>query len=201
MSEGGFIYKIATEESEFQQIFRLNYMTFVEEIPQRDQNSSRLLVDTFHDENTYLICLNESKLLGMLAVRAKRPFSLDGKLSDLDSYLPHCELPCEIRLLAIETAYRKSGVFFGLLEYVVDYCRHQEYDIALISGTLRQSKLYHHMGFVPFGPLVGTPEVPFQPMYLVEETFRARLRTYSEREPGNVFAEQDHKHAQEPTTY
>src|SRR4029079_6935081 len=32
-------------------------------------------------------------------------------------------------------------------------------------------KLYRHLGFVPFGPRVGTDEAPFQPMYITIEGF------------------------------
>jgi hypothetical protein len=48
------------------------------------------------------------------------------------------------------------------------------FDLALISGTTRQLKLYEHLGFVPFGPLVGTPEALFQPMMLTLERFAPR---------------------------
>jgi hypothetical protein len=47
-------YKVATESSEFEQIFKLSYDTFVEEIPQHQPNPDRRHVDRFHDEHTYL---------------------------------------------------------------------------------------------------------------------------------------------------
>ena len=45
------------------------------------------------------------------------------------------------------------------------------YDLAIISGTTRQEKLYKHLGFIPFGPLVGSDEARFQPMYIPVERF------------------------------
>ena len=71
------VFKAATEDWEFEQIHRLNYRTFVEELPQHQPNAEQRLVDKFHAENTYLICLADRTLAGMLAVRAQRPFSLD----------------------------------------------------------------------------------------------------------------------------
>ena len=92
------VFKVATEGQEFDQIHRLNYKTFVEEIPQHTPNSEQRLVDKFHTENTYLIGLRGEQVMGMVAVRDKRPFSLDTKLDSLDSYLPAhrslCEIPC-----------------------------------------------------------------------------------------------------------
>ncbi len=100
------VFKLATEDWEFEQIHRLNYRTFVEEIPQHQPSAVPRLVDKFHAENTYLICLSNQKLVGMLAVRGHRPFSLDQKLPGLDSYLPPGRTICEIRLLAIEKKFR-----------------------------------------------------------------------------------------------
>ena len=83
-----FTYKIAEFEWEFELIAKLNYETFVEEIEQHPKNKAQVLVDKFHKENTYFICLNEKELIAMIAMRDTRPFSLDYKLQNLDSYFP-----------------------------------------------------------------------------------------------------------------
>jgi N-acyl amino acid synthase FeeM len=171
-------FKIATESWEFEQIHQLNYRTFVEEIPQHHTNSNHQLVDKFHHENTYIICLDRSRVVGMLAVRDRRPFSLDSKLENLDTYLPPKRRLCEIRLLAVDKKHRNGWVFWGLGKLLTEYCLQKGYDLALISGTPRQHKLYKHLGFVAFGPMVGTSEAPFQPMYLSFESFRRRARMF-----------------------
>ena len=109
------VFKFASEELEFEQIHRLNYKTFVEEIPQHQRTATERLVDKFHAENTYLICLSGKKLVGMLAVRSNRPFSLDQKLENLESYLPTGRTICEIRLLAVEKKFRGAQVLQGIL--------------------------------------------------------------------------------------
>ena len=166
------VFKVAIDPQEFEQIFRLNYATFAEEIPQHGANPERRLVDKFHAENTYLICMEDDHLIGMLAVRDKRPFSLDYKLENLDSYLPHYTSICEVRLLAIESGRRSTRAFGGLVLYLAQYCEARHYDLALISGTTRQAKLYKHLGFVAFGPLVGAGDTLFQPMYMTLDAFR-----------------------------
>ncbi|MBN2432458.1 MAG: aminotransferase class V-fold PLP-dependent enzyme [Acidobacteria bacterium] len=166
------VFKIASSEDEFEQIHRLNYKTFVEEIPQHEDDPSGRLVDKFHDENTYIICLQNNKLLGMVAVRGRRPFSLDEKLVDLDTYLPEGRSVCEIRLLSVEKVGRGRQIFYGLLKEVTQYCLSQDYDLGVISGTTRQLKLYKHLGFVPFGPEVGTDKARYQPMYLSLEKYK-----------------------------
>ncbi|MHA6259088.1 aminotransferase class V-fold PLP-dependent enzyme [Sporosarcina sp. CAU 1771] len=168
----GFVYKIAETTSEFEQIHRLNYETFVEEIPQHGKNELHSLVDKFHDENTYIICLKDEKVIGMSAVRSQRPFSLDGKIGKVESYFTHTiENPVEIRLLSIEKNYRNGRAFMGLAQALVQYCLKAGYDAAFISGTVREQKLYNHLGFVPFAELTGNEEAAFQPMYLTRKTF------------------------------
>jgi aspartate aminotransferase-like enzyme len=122
----------------------------------------------------------------MVALRGTRPFSLDAKLERLDDYLPRGRKPCEIRLLAVEARYRNTAVFVGLVMRLVSLARSAGYDLALISGTVRQLKLYRHIGFDPFGPLVGSSEARYQPMLLTLESLRnhaARLLAAGEHAP------------------
>jgi GNAT superfamily N-acetyltransferase len=166
------IYKIAETPDEFEQIFRLNYRTFTEEIPQNEPNLERRRVDKFHAENTYLICLEDGHLLGMLAMRDRRPFSLDDKLENLDSYLPPYTSICEIRLLAVEPDKRSTKIFGGLILFAARYCDEQAYDLAVMSGTTRQAGLYKHLGFTAFGPLVGGGDTFFQPMFITLDAYK-----------------------------
>jgi len=166
------IYKIATKASEFEQILTLNYRTFVEEIPQHEGNNSRTLIDKFHDENTYIVCMKEEQVIGMICVRSNRPFSLDGKIGEVEQHLPVAvENPCEIRLLAVDPDYRNGRAFLGLAQALIRYCLKLGYDAALISGTTREQKLYGQLGFQPFAYLTGDDKAAFQPMYLTKATF------------------------------
>jgi aspartate aminotransferase-like enzyme len=174
------IFKMATEPHEFEEIHRLNYRTFVEEIPQHPAAERGRLVDRRHAENTYVIGLAGEELVAMVALHAKRPFSLDEKLPDLDAYLPRGRRPCEIRLLAVRPSWRKTAVFVGLVSRLSELARLRGYDLALISGTTRELKLYEHLGFVPFGPRVGSAAAPYQPMMLTLERFEDRARRHIE---------------------
>jgi aspartate aminotransferase-like enzyme len=181
------VFKFADEDWEFEQIHRLNYRTFVEEIPQHQASPTHRLVDKFHSENTYLICLSGRKLAGMLAARGNRPFSLDQKLEKLDSYLPSGRKVCEVRLLAIEKKFRGAQVLEGILALLWQHSIEKGYDLGVISGTTRQFKLYQHLGFVPFGPVVGTGEAQFQPMYVKMETFEKSAREFLRSSPSRAF--------------
>src|SRR5437763_13725715 len=101
------------------------------------------------EENTYIICLHGKELAGMMAMRGERPFSLDKKVENLDSYLPDGRRLVEIRLLAVEKNFRNGHVFHGMLALLISHGKAQGYNVALISGTTRQAKLYRHLGFVP----------------------------------------------------
>jgi predicted N-acetyltransferase YhbS len=163
-------YKIAGP-AEFDAIHRLNHDVFAGEIPQHRPNGARRLVDRFHDENTYFVCCAAQQLVGMVCGRCARPFSLDQKIADLDRWLPPHRKAVEIRLLAIVPAHRKSHVFVGLLNRMSAHFVAAGCDLALISGTVRQLKLYRHLGFEPFAAPVGTAEASYQPMYLTLDAF------------------------------
>lgn len=186
-AQSALVFKFATEDWEHELIHRLNYKTFVEEIPQHQASPAQRLVDKFHAENTYLICLSGRKLAGMLAVRGNRPFSLDQKLANLDSYLPAGRKTCEIRLLAVEKKFRGAQVLQGILALLWQHGIEKGYDLAIISGTTRQFKLYQHLGFVPFGPMVGSDEAQFQPMYVTLETFESAAREFLRSSPSRAF--------------
>jgi aspartate aminotransferase-like enzyme/predicted N-acetyltransferase YhbS len=184
----GFIFKIAEQPWEIEAVNALNYKTFVEEIPQHEPNSEKKLADKFHEENTYIVCVHpENQLLaGMIAFRDKRPFSLDKKLPDLDAHLPPGRSLCEIRLLAVEEEYRYTRISQGLIATLVQHAIDCGHDLAVISGTVRQIKLYKFLGFVPFGPLVGTEDAQYQPMFLTLEAYKelkARSRSFAKDEP------------------
>ena len=166
--------KIASEPWEFEQIHALNHETFTGEIPQYRPLETGRLVDKFHEDNVYVIGLRDDRVAGMIAIRRRRPFSLDQKLPNLDSYLPERRSICELRLLAVEKRDRRGRLLPSIFDFVWRYCLGEGYDLALISGTTRQLKLYEHLGFVPFGPLVGTPGAVFQPMMLTLERFAPR---------------------------
>jgi aspartate aminotransferase-like enzyme len=176
-----FRFKIASEPRELEQIHALNYRTFVEEIPQHQPNSDGRLVDRFHEENVYAISLSGEQVVGMLAIREQRPFSLDQKLGNVDDYLPIGRKPCEVRLLAVEKEHRTGPVLPGLLSVLWEHAHARQFDCAVISATTRQLKLYGHLGFLPFGHVVGTADATFQPMYITLERFveSARTRTHA----------------------
>ena len=171
-------FKVATDLGELEQIHRLNYRTFVEEIPQHAPNERGELVDRFDRENAYVVCRRGERVLGMIAVRGMRPFSLDAKIENLDAHLPPNRRICEIRLLAVEPEHRTGVVFRGLVTELMAYCLRAGFDTVVISGTTRQLKLYRHLGFVPFGPLVGAGEALYQPMYLTREAFEPRAVSF-----------------------
>ncbi len=184
-----FTFKVAEYDWEFEAIHTLNYKTFVEEIPQHETNADKKLVDKFHEQNTYIICVHEERkeLAGMIAYRDQRPFSLDHKLENLDAYLPDdIGKICEIRLLAVEEAYRYTRITQGLIALLTEYADGRSCDLFIISGTVRQIKLYKYLGFTPFGPLVGSEGAEYQPMYASIEKYRAlqdKSRSFNQEAP------------------
>ncbi len=164
MEESKFEIKYATQE-EFDKIHKFNHEIFAEEIPQHEQRENNLLVDSFHELNTYIVAKLKNEIVGMVCYNAVRPFSLDKKLDNLDAYLPTHNNLVEVRLFAVRKDMRKKGVALAMLMVLIPDLISKGYDLGVISGTTREIELYKNIGAEPFGPLVGSPEVPYQPMY------------------------------------
>jgi predicted N-acetyltransferase YhbS len=164
--------KPASELDEFLQIHRLNYQTFVEEIPQHKQNAEKLLVDKFHNTNNYIVAKRQERVVGMVSYNANRPFSLDAKLDNLDRYLPACAKLVEVRLLAVATNERKTTIAYRLLTNLCKTLIAQNVDAAVISGTTRQLRLYSKIGFTPFALVTGSQKALYQPMFITLKNLR-----------------------------
>ena len=178
------MFKIADRPEEFEAIHRLNYRTFVEEIPQHAANPEGRLVDRFHEQNVYLVCVDGPEVVGMLALRTDRPFSLDLKLPNLDELLPPGRRIGEVRLLAVDPSRRHSKILPGLFRLVEREALGRGLTMLIVSATTRQGRLYERLGFVPFGPQVGNEQARFQPMCLTLERFREVESTYAWRSGG-----------------
>ncbi len=165
-SPAGVVFKRLTEEWELQQAYALIHRTFAEEIPQHPARPDGLVVDPRLASSAAFVALEDGRVVGMIAVSCERPFSLDGKLTDLDRYLPPHARACEVRLLAVVPGRRRGSVFSGLLARAIGQGRAEGCDLAVISGIERQAKLYRHLGFVTFGPPIGTPEAPYRAMFV-----------------------------------
>lgn len=79
---GRYVFKRAEASHEFEAIHRLNYRTFVEEIPQHPDPGTGRLVDKFHDKNVYFVALRDGRLVGMISAHGQPPFSVAPRLSD-----------------------------------------------------------------------------------------------------------------------
>ncbi len=173
------IVKIADTTEELEQVYQLNYQTFVEEIPQHNSNDDKKLIDKFDSINKYFIVKDQNEVIGMMAINTKRPFSLDYKIENLDSYLPQYTKLAEVRLLSIKPNKRHSKVFLLLLQTIYEYGLKNNIDMAVISGTVRQLKLYHHFGFIDFAHLVGNENALFQPMFISFKSLEKYIQQFN----------------------
>jgi ribosomal protein S18 acetylase RimI-like enzyme len=163
----------ANTAEEYDQIFTLNYSTFVEEIPQHEVNAEKKLKDKFHGNNTYILCKDGKNIAGMVSCCGTRPFSLDAKVEQLDAYLPPYKKICEVRLLAVNKEYRNTRVTAMLLRALIKHLLKNGVDLAVISGITRQLAMYEKIGFRPFHKLVGKDNAYYQPMYITDQALRA----------------------------
>ncbi|MBD1397899.1 GNAT family N-acetyltransferase [Pontibacter sp. JH31] len=164
------IIKKPESKEEFEQIFKLNYETFVEEIPQHEARQDRKLIDQFHSKNNYLIAVKDEIVIGMVSYNTQRPFSLDKKKVEIDSLIPEGAKVVEIRLLVIDKKWRKTRVTFQILKKLFELVTAQDITLGFISAASGRLDFYKKIGFVPFGEMVGKQGAFYQPMYINESS-------------------------------
>jgi aspartate aminotransferase-like enzyme/N-acyl-L-homoserine lactone synthetase len=163
---GQYVFKRAETKQEFEQIHRLNYRTFVSEIPQHVDSGTGQLVDKFHTKNAYLIVLRDGRVVGMVSAHDQPPFSVAERLREPEILQRPGTRPLEVRLLAIEPDERNSTMFFGLIWSLYEYAQTNGYTHLYISGVAERVALYERLGFVPLGPAVPCGQASFVPMVL-----------------------------------
>jgi hypothetical protein len=173
---GRFRFKVAETDAEREQVHQLNYRTFVREIPQHGDDGTGRLVDKFHDWSRYFLALDGERLVGMLSVHDRTPFSVESRLSDTSVVRRPGMRPLEIRLLAIEPAERRGPVLVGLTYAMNCYARASGYTHFVISAVTEQLDLYRHLGFAAMGPAIGPAEAAFVPMIATLEQVGAVMR-------------------------
>jgi aspartate aminotransferase-like enzyme/predicted N-acetyltransferase YhbS len=184
--QGNLIFKKAETAAEFDQIHRLNYRTFAEEIQQYAADGTGVLVDRFHDRNVYYIAVENGRVLGMVAANDRPPFSVEKRLPDSTGLEALGGPLLEIRLLAVEPDSRHSMILGCLLWELYRYASQRGYSHAVISGITRNLEMYRRIGFQELGPAVGSGEASFVPMALSlqnpPEDLARRTRAFLARE-------------------
>src|SRR5580704_6463006 len=163
---GRYVFKCADAKHEFEQIHRLNYQTFVGEIPQHADNGAGALVDKFHGKSAYFIVLKDNRIVGMLSAHDQPPFSVAERLDDPGILTRPGTRPLEVRLLAVEPEERRSSVFFGLIYTLYRHAVRNGHTHLFISGVEERLDLYERLGFNSLGPAVQSGQASFIPMVL-----------------------------------
>jgi aspartate aminotransferase-like enzyme/N-acyl-L-homoserine lactone synthetase len=163
---GSYVFKRAETRQEFEQIHRLNFRTFVHEIPQHSDPGTGRLVDKFHDKSAYFIVVREGRVVGMVSSHDQPPFSVADRLADPEILERPGTRPLEVRLLALEPDTRNSTVFFGLMWSLYEHARSEGYTHLYISGLQERELLYKRLGFEVIGAPAPSGKTSFIPMVL-----------------------------------
>lgn len=181
----------AASAGQWEEARRLAHRVFADEIGLKPQQPDGRLADARLERSILLVATADRRVIGMVCVGDERPFSLDEKLPGVDGYLPPHEHAYEVRLLAVEPAWRRGRVLAGLALLALHTVLERGGDLACCSALADRLPLYRRLGYEPFGPLVGTAEFPLQPMFARLEPvppLLARLRQRAERSANRAAA-------------
>jgi predicted N-acetyltransferase YhbS len=162
---GRYSFKRAETDDDFEQIHRLNYRTFVEELGQHPPTGGGRLVDKFHEKNVYFVALTAGQAVGMISAHDQAPFSIADRLVEPALLDRPGIKPLEVRLLAVEHEHRAGLVLAGLLWSMFEFANRRYTDV-FISGVVERAGMYERLGFRALGPAVRCGMAEFIPMSL-----------------------------------
>jgi hypothetical protein len=178
---GGYRFKQAESDAEFQQVHRLNHAVFADEVAQHPRTPTGALIDKFHHKNVYFIALEKEELVGLVAVHSQPPFSIAERLADA-TLLDRLGGPLlEVRLLAVTSRARYGTVAAGLIGMVHAHAERHGCDHVLISGIRERVATYTRYGFRPLGPEVASGRAWYTPMALQISRLEPRARDFVAR--------------------
>ncbi|MFH1468291.1 MAG: GNAT family N-acetyltransferase [Pseudomonadota bacterium] len=151
----GLEVRFAESEADLEQVWRLNYETYVgelghERVPE-EMAASGLLPDRLRDSTVYVVALHRGALVGMLALSLPTgAFSIEASLAD-PGVLDHIrDRTVEYRRLAVRRAWRGKGVFLRMADLSLQWAFSQGYRHAIISALDRQIPTYTRLGYRAF---------------------------------------------------
>lgn len=178
---GRHVFKRAQSAEELEQVHRLNYQTFAQEVRQHPADGTGRLVDKFHDKSRYFIAVCGGRVVGMISAHDEPPFSTTARLPDPGVVEQPGMRTLEVRLLAVERGERHSTVFAGLIWSLYEHARAGGYTHLLISGVAQRRRLYERLGFRPLGAAVPDGDAEFVPMIMELGALPAEIHRDMER--------------------
>jgi GNAT superfamily N-acetyltransferase len=182
----GYEVRLAESEADLDQVWRLNYETYVKELRQEQVSAevvaSGLLPDRFRDNSVYIIALHRGELVGMVAITLPTgPFSIESSLTDPGVLAGTRDQTVELRRLAIKRAHRGKGVFLRLTDLTLQWGFGQGYRHAIMSALDTKMAIYSRLGFQKFDQPFIKGACTYQPMrcsldlFLSPEIEKAKL--------------------------
>lgn len=179
-------FRLAAAPGDYDAIRRMNNDVFASEIGQHEISPDGMLVDAFESRSDFLLAFDSSHLAAMVSFHCQPPFSVEKKLAcpDLLASLPGPLY--EIRLLAVDPAYRGSHVLTLLLIRLFDVLCTRGARTVVISGIATRASMYRTIGFSPLGPAVQSGAAEFIPMSLDLHQLTSRAEGIRQRYAGRA---------------
>ncbi len=182
----GYEVRLAEGEADLEQVWRLNYETYVKELRQdhvsAEVAASGLLPDKFRDTSVYVIAQHRGELVGMLAITLPTgPFSIEASLTDPSVLAGIRDQTVEFRRLAVKRTHRGKGVFLRMTDLALQWGFGQGYRHAIMSALDTKMVTYTRLGFQEFDQPFVKGACTYHPMrcsldlFLSPEIEKAKL--------------------------
>jgi hypothetical protein len=123
MNQSNYLFKVANNQSELQEIYKLQYKVFVQDKELLDESNSRLLVDEWDSHSYHAFCKFGDRIIadGRLIRNSEFGFRVSSSIN-LNDYFVNLDRLFEISGLAVANGYRQLG-----FKVVINHFHYEQY--------------------------------------------------------------------------
>lgn len=164
MSKNNIIVKIA-DQSDREEIYKLRYLIYAEELHQHEANEEKMLSDTLDEWNTYVVVRIDGNISGFVCITPP------GKTYGLDRYIGREKYPYiydnmyEGRLFTVLKEYRGSPTSILLAFSLFRFVEEKNGESIMTYGRIDLVDFYTKMGLADLGETLKSGEVEFRLMF------------------------------------
>ncbi|UDQ98757.1 GNAT family N-acetyltransferase [Lentisphaerota bacterium WC36G] len=171
-----------SNKDEILQLCKLNHQVFANELRLHHNQDNGILIDKFHQKNSYIGAWKDNTAIGMICTHSEEPFSAVERFKNIIKKYIIDGATAEIRLFALQKKYRKNSKLAVLLgTKLFKELAKQNIQRIIISGISQQQEFYEHIGFKTVGDAVQEEYAAFFPMIANPQEVLDRYKSVTTR--------------------
>ncbi|MCF8217233.1 MAG: aminotransferase class I/II-fold pyridoxal phosphate-dependent enzyme [Chlorobium sp.] len=189
MTSQNITVRLATR-SDRNQIYKIRYQVYAEELGQHQSNVFRKLQDNLDEFNEYVVVKYFDTVIGFVSITPPNDtgYSIDKYVSRSEIPLSFHDALFELRLLTVVEEWRHSIAILLLVYGTYKYLKLKNASEVIAIGRAEIMSLYEGLGFKTLGKRILSGKVTYELMYIDDKSFEESARRVLERYASEKYA-------------